>query len=53
VIEEQDFVGEAFSEAHVVGDDDAGEAELLLEALDECTEASSDDGVDHGGGLVV
>jgi hypothetical protein len=53
LIEEQYGVGEALGKAHVVSDDDASESELALEALDEVAEAAGDDGIDHGGGLVV
>ena len=35
LVEEEDGIGQALGEAHVVSDHDAGEAELLLEALDE------------------
>jgi hypothetical protein len=53
LVKKQDRVGEALSESHIVSDNDAGKAKLVFEALDKIAEPASDDGVDHGGGLIV
>jgi len=53
LIEEQHLIGEALGKAHVVGNHDAGESKLALEPLDQVAQAAGNDGIDHGGGLVV
>ena len=52
-MEEEHQVSEPLGKAHVVGNHDGGESKLALEPLDEVAEVAGDDGVDHGGGLVV
>src|ERR1700677_1999600 len=53
LIEEKHLVGEFLSKAHIVRDHDAGESKLALETLDQIAEPARNDGVDHGGRLVV
>ncbi len=53
LVKKEDRVCQAFSEPHIVSDNDAGKAKLVFKALDEVAEPPGDDGVDHGGGLIV
>ena len=52
-MQEEDHVGQALGKAHIVGDHDAGLAQMALEDLDQVAEAAGNDGIDHGGWLVV
>src|SRR5215469_11364688 len=52
-VEEDDAIGELFGQAHIVGDDDTGEAELDLQTLNEVAQQLRHEGIDHGGGFVV
>ncbi len=52
-MQEENQVSEPLGKAHIVGNHNAGLAQMLLENLDQVAEAASDNGIDHGGGLVV
>ena len=53
LVQEDDAVGQLTGQAHVVGDDDAGEVKLGLEAANQVGEEVPHQRVDHGGGLVI
>ena len=45
LMEEEHQVGEPLGKAHIVGDDDAGLAKMVLENLNQIAEASGDDAI--------
>ena len=53
LMEEEHQVGQPLGKAHIVGNHDAGESELILGPLDEAAKAAGNDGIDHGGWLVI
>jgi len=53
LVQEENEVGEPLGKAHVVGNDDAGESKLALEALDQVPHAPGNDWIDHGRRLIV
>lgn len=53
VQEEEAVLGDLAGAVHVVGDDDAGDAEFFAEFVDELVDAIGADGIEAGGGFVV
>ncbi len=51
--EQEAMVGDLAGTVHIVGDDDAGDAEFAAEFIDELIDAVRADGIQPGGGLVV
>ena len=52
-VQQHHTVGDAKGAAHVVGDDNAGDAELAVEVHDELVDFGAGDGVEAGAGFVV
>src|ERR1700691_2741078 len=53
LIEEEDPIREALRQAHIMGNHDTCEAELVFELLDQTAQATPHERVDHRGGLIV